>query len=55
MSRNHMRAVSTLEVLLVSIAIAVQASPYRSPCSRIGNFSVLVRGKEVGVFNLHAA
>ena len=45
-SRINMRAVLTLALLYVSFSTG-QNSLYRSPCKRIGNFSVLVKGKDV--------
>ena len=45
-SRINMRAVLTLALLYVSFSSG-QNSLYRSPCKRIGNFSVLVKGKDV--------
>ena len=46
-----MRAVLTLALLYVSFSTG-QNSLYRSPCKRIGNFSVLVKGKDVCMLNI---
>ena len=46
-----MRAVLTLALLYVSSSTG-EYSPYRSSCKRIGNFSVLVKGKDVCMLNI---
>ena len=46
-----MRAVLTLAILYVSSSTG-EYSPYRSPCRRIGNFSVRVKGKDVLMLNI---
>ena len=46
-----MRAVLTLALLYVSSSTG-EYSPYRSPCRRIGNFSVRVKGKDVRILNI---
>ena len=46
-----MRAVLTLACLYVSFSTG-EYSPYKSSCRRIGNFSVLVKGKDVCMLNI---